>query len=77
MAGQLLLQTEGFGALRTAVAFGFKVSAIVVLEGHEVVEFFLADAALEEARLVCLLVVDQAPGVLIAAATDFTPEGAL
>lgn len=34
VAGQLLLEPECLGALGTSVAFGFKVGAIVVFEGH-------------------------------------------
>lgn len=60
---------EGLPALQTLVAFGLRVDAPVVLQGHQVGELFLAHGAEEEAGLVAVLVVQQGAGVTVRAAT--------
>lgn len=60
---------ERLSALHTLVAFGLRVDAAVVLQGHQVGELFLAHRAEEEASLVAVLVVQQGAGVTVCAAT--------
>lgn len=58
---------EGLSALQTLVAFGLRVDAAVVLQGHQVGELFLAHGAEEEASLVAVLVVQQGASVTVRA----------
>lgn len=68
VADELRGHAERLSALQTLVAFGLRVDAAVVLQGHQVGELFLANGAEEEARLVAVLVVEQGAGVSVCAA---------
>lgn len=68
VADELRGHAERLSALQTLVAFGLRVDAAVVLQGHQVGELFLAHGAEEEAGLVAVLVVEQGAGVTVCAA---------
>lgn len=69
VTNELSGHTERLAALQALVALGLRVNTPVVLESHQVGEFFLADGAEEGARLVAVLVVEEGAGVAISAAT--------
>lgn len=68
VADELRGHAERLPALQTLVAFGLRVDAAVVLQGHQVGELLLAHGAEEEAGLVAVLVVEQGAGVTVCAA---------
>ena len=60
---------ERLSTLQALVALGLRVNTPVVLESHQVGEFFLANGAKEGARLVAVLVVEERAGVAVSATT--------
>lgn len=56
---------EGLSTLQALVAFGLRVDAAVVLEGHQVGELLVADGAEEGAGLVAVLMVEEGAGVAV------------